>query len=276
MQPLNYNNSKSFFRQMEWVYVQGGIIGYIWQPFCMIDRSYNISDHHMKEIESQSIIKEYLLFLDNKAFPCVGARAALARQHLKCMVAEHMACPIDDLAILQFLYDFVDEFRNSKKTFHSASIIFKEPKVVNEEIFDELMWKRLQALSDLDGRNYEFDKRVDKDPSSVHFSFSLKEEAFFLIGLHPASSRKARKFKYPTLAFNPHAQFEKLKETKSYEMMKGIVRKRDIAFSGSVNPMLEDFGNRSEVYQYSGRKYDNQWQCPLSTTHATIKYNSST
>jgi FPC/CPF motif-containing protein YcgG len=229
----------------------------------------------MIENESEIIIKEYLAFLNNKAFPCVGAKAALARQQIKCMVADHMACPKDDLAILLLLYDFVDDYRKSKKTFHSATIIFKGPALLNEEMFDELMWKRLQALANLDERNYDYDKRVNADPSSVNFSFSLKEEAFFIIGLHPASSRQARQFKYPTLAFNPHAQFEKLKETNSYEMIKNVVRKRDIAYSGSVNPMLQDFGKSSEAFQYSGRNYGDQWQCPLNITHAKIKHNSS-
>lgn len=36
-----------------------------------------------------------------------------------------------------------------------------------------------------------------------------------------------------------------------------------MAYSGSINPMLEDFGTSSEVYQYSGRKYDAEWRCPL-------------
>ncbi|HLA58060.1 MAG TPA: guanitoxin biosynthesis heme-dependent pre-guanitoxin N-hydroxylase GntA [Puia sp.] len=229
----------------------------------------------MIEIESQNIIQEYLGFLHNKEFPCVGARAALAGQHIKCMVANHMACPKDDMAILQFLYDFVDDYRHSKEIFHSVAIVFKDPERLTEESFDELLWIRLQALADLDKRNYDYDKRVNADPSSVNFSFSLKEEAFFIIGLHPASSRPARQFKYPTLVFNPHAQFEKLKQSNSYETMKAVIRKRDIAFSGSVNPMLNDFGKSSEASQYSGRNYDNNWQCPLNTKHATINDNTS-
>jgi hypothetical protein len=42
------------------------------------------------------------------------------------------------------------------------------------------------------------------------------------------------------------------------------VRKRDIAYSGSINPMLNDFGNASEVYQYSGKQYTSDWVCPFS------------
>ncbi len=58
--------------------------------------------------------------------------------------------------------------------------------------------------------------------------------------------------------------------------MKNAIRKRDVAFSGSVNPMLEDFGKTSEVYQYSGRNYDSNWQCPLKITHATTNDNTTT
>ncbi len=61
-----------------------------------------------------------------------------------------------------------------------------------------------------------------------------------------------------------------------YDMMKNAVRKRDVAYSGSVNPMLKDFGKASEVFQYSGRKYDENWQCPLKIHHAQIEDNTST
>ncbi len=230
----------------------------------------------MVQIKTPAIIEEYLTFLKNKEFPCVAARTAAIKQQIICMVADNMMCPKDDNTILQFLYAFVDEYRNSKEFYHSAAIIFRTPEFKNEEIFDEFLWQRLQALADFDAKNYGYDKRVDPDPSSENFSFSLKEEAFFIIGLHASSSRITRRFRYPTLVFNPHQQFEKLRELHRYEKMKKIVRKRDIAYSGSVNPMLADFGDASEVYQYSGRKYDDTWQCPLKVNHAELKNNTTT
>jgi uncharacterized protein len=229
----------------------------------------------MKE-GGNDIIATYLGFLNNKAFPCVGAKAALAKQQVKCMVAGDMRCPIDDRSILQFLYDFVDEYRLSNGIFYSAAIIFEEPVTLTEDVFDELLWKRLQALANLDAEKHLYDKRVDADPSSANFSFSIKEEAFFIVGLHPASSRASRQFKYPTLVFNPHAQFEKLKQTNKYQLIRNVARKRDIAYSGSVNPMLDDFGNSSEAFQYSGRRYDDQWKCPLYINHSTDEHNSTT
>jgi len=221
------------------------------------------------KIDKQEIIAEYISFLDKKEFPCIAAKAALARKNVKCMVVSHMACPNDDTEILQFLYNFVEEYRNSKDFYHSAATIFAGPQIYNEEMFESLLWQRLQAIQKLDAKNYNYDNRVDADPTSAKFSFSIKEEAFYIIGLHPASSRKARQFKYPALVFNPHDQFEHLKTISKFDNMKKSVRKRDIALSGSINPMLKDFGKASEVFQYSGKKYDESWECPLKINRSS-------
>jgi FPC/CPF motif-containing protein YcgG len=220
-----------------------------------------------------NFIEEYLSFLEAKDFPCIAAKAAHEKHLIKCIVAGNMACPKDDKAILLFLYDFVDAYRSSHEMYNSAAIIFTGPQIMSEEMFDALLWQRLQALEILDAKNYTYDNRVEADPVSAKFSFSIKEEAFYIIGLHPESSRQARRFIHPTLVFNPHAQFEKLRASSKYDAMKSTVRKRDIAFSGSVNPMLQDFGDASEAFQYSGRKYDDRWECPLKITHATTKHN---
>ncbi|MCW3094139.1 MAG: hypothetical protein JWP81_5208 [Ferruginibacter sp.] len=227
----------------------------------------------MTEINDGVIIEEYKSFLKDKNFPCIAAKAALAKKQVQCRVAHNMACPMDDGAILQWLYDFVDLYRSSRQSFHSLAIIFKGPLTRNEADFDGLMWRRLQALRDLDNKLYPYDERVDADPKSARFSFSLKEEGFFIIALHPGSNRAARQFKYPALVFNPHAEFEKLREANRYENMKTVVRKRDLLFSGSTNPMLKNFGEESEVYQYSGRIYDSRWKCPLKNNDATDEHH---
>jgi FPC/CPF motif-containing protein YcgG len=213
------------------------------------------SDKHM--------IDRYFDFLNKKEYPCIAAKAAISKGHVRCFVTAHMACPADDLAILEFLYAFVDEYRTSRDPFHSAAIIFAQPVGINEDCFEQYLWQRLNNLMYIDRKHYEHDTRVDSDPSSPNFCFSLKEEAFFIIGLHPGSSRKSRQFAYPTLVFNPHAEFEKLRNLNRYARMKDVVRSRDIAYSGSVNPMLDDYGSKSEVVQYSGRRQPPDWVCPL-------------
>jgi uncharacterized protein len=229
----------------------------------------------MIESVSDTIIEEYLNFIRDKEFPCIAAKAAVSENQIHAMVADHLACPKDDDSILQFLFQFVDIYRASKTNYHSAVIIFKGPEKCEEEMFDAMLWKRLQAISDLDARQFHWDSRVENDVTSPDFSFSIKEEAFYVIGLHPGSNRKSRQFNYPALVFNPHEQFERLRATDKYVSMKEAIRKRDIKLSGSVNPMLSDFGESSEVFQYSGRQYDNDWKCPFISKHETTKHHSS-
>ena len=221
------------------------------------------------------MIAEFRRFINDETYPCVAARAAMARWNIPCVVAGHMACPHDDRKILAFLYDFIKQYRKAPAHLHSATVIFQQPRNAGVETFDTLLWQRLQALSTLDASKFPYDRRVKADPSDANFSFSLGEEAFFIIGLHPASERPARRFRFPALVFNPHAQFELMRKENRYEKMKQIVRKRDKLYSGSINPMLADFGEASEVFQYSGRQYDGEWTCPLRIMHDTTDDNSS-
>lgn len=228
----------------------------------------------MKQASNEAYIEEYKSFIYRKEYPCIAAKAAMQKQQVRVLVADHMACPKDDRAILDFLYNFVDEYRSSQNFFHSAAIIFKGPEQIeNEEVFESLLWQRLQCLADMGAKEYAYDKRVSSDPASKDFSFSIKEEAFYIIGLHPQSNRAARRFTYPALVFNPHQQFDELRKTDRYDKMKKIVRRLDTAFSGSVNPMLKDFGNAPEVIQYSGRQLDNSWQCPLKINNQLLSEN---
>lgn len=226
-------------------------------------------------MRTNTIREEWTSFVDNRDFPCVAAKAALTRQQQHVFIAGHMACPRNDKDILNFIYDFVDLYRKSDSLFHSVVVVFEQPDIQDEEIFSRFFWQRLQALSDLDAQEYDYDGRVSADPQSEKFSFSLKEEAFFIVGMHPASAREARRFAYPAIVFNPHAQFEQLRSAGQYEKMKNIIRKRDIALEGSINPMLEDFGASTEAFQYTGQVLDKNWKCPLRTNHGEAHYNQS-
>ena len=83
---------------------------------------------------------------------------------------------------------------------------------------------------------------VSREPESPDFSFSVGGIAYFVVGLHPGASRAARRFCRPALVFNPHEQFERLRSDGRYYAMQSIIREREIARHGSINPMLSDFG----------------------------------
>lgn len=223
----------------------------------------------LEKTEQPGVVEEsYHDFINQKDFPCIAAKAAISKNQVRIFVCDHIACPKDDYAITKFIHDFVEEYQKDRKLYSSAVVIFKEPHSCSEEEFDALMWQRLQSISDIDAMQYPWNQKISRDPESPQFSFCIKEEPLYIVGLHPGSHRESRHFQYPAIVFNPHDQFQKLRDANKYAAMKNAVRKRDEKFSGNVNPMLADFGEESEVYQYSGRVYDKDWECPFKSNHA--------
>ncbi len=148
----------------------------------------------------------------------------------------------------------------SKRTLATFVAIFRQPCSPSEMEFEKLLWLQLQRLDEISARNFRWDKSVVSDPTQPRFSFSFAGRAFYIVGLHGNSSRVARRFTWPALVFNPHAQFEKLRHDGKWLRMRNAIRQRDLALQGSINPMLADFGEISEARQYSGRLVDDNWQ----------------
>ena len=73
----------------------------------------------------------------------------------------------------------------------------------------------------------------------------------------------ARQSPFPAIVFNLHWQFEKLREMGNYQVVRDRIRQRDEELQGTINPMMEDFGEGSEAKQYSGRKVGKEWKCPF-------------
>lgn len=203
-------------------------------------------------------------------FPCVGAKSALARGTLKTLVCHSLASNWDDVRIHQELMSWAGEYRADPTGLRSLAVVFAAPLQLDEQTFETLMWERIQSFTDKDhwlGQPY--DHRVSADPDDPHFSLSFGGEAFFVVGLHPAASRPARRFPRPTLVFNLHAQFEQLRDEGKYERMRTKILERDEVLAGSLNPMLARHGEASEARQYSGRRVDDDWKCPFSDKRAT-------
>ncbi|WP_101927272.1 MULTISPECIES: guanitoxin biosynthesis heme-dependent pre-guanitoxin N-hydroxylase GntA [Luteimonas] len=200
-------------------------------------------------------------------WPCVGSKAALAKDALEPHVFGRMGDRINDAPLLEGLARFarkIEQEPDDSKTVHSFVAIFEGPRDTDESRFEAMLWSQLQRLHDLDikgGTRWAPD--VSRDPDDPHFSLSLAGHAFFVIGLHPGASRIARQFDTPVLVFNSHQQFEKLREDGRYQKMQVATRERDIALQGSINPNLADFGAAAETRQYSGRKTGADWVCPF-------------
>lgn len=179
-------------------------------------------------------------------FPCVGAKSALARGTLKALVGHSLTSAWDDVRIHSELLDWASAFRDDPQGLRSLAVVFDGPDDLTEEQFERAMWDRLQSLADKDQwRGQPYDSRVSADPDDPHFSLSFGGEAFFVVGLHPRASRPARRFPRPTLVFNLHQQFERLREEGRYERMRERILERDLELAGTPNPMLARHGETS-------------------------------
>lgn len=207
------------------------------------------------------LLQDHILAQD---FPCVGAKAALAKGNLQILACRSIESGWDDLRIHDGLLEWASAYRAEPTLFRSFAVVFEDRGTLNEAAFEEALWQRIQSLSDKDvWRGQDYDARVSADPADPHFSLSFGGEAFFVIGLHPAASRLARRFPRPAIIFNLHDQFERLRDAGKYEAMREKIMVRDEQIAGSRNPMLTRHGEASEAGQYSGRQVDDEWQCPF-------------
>ncbi len=208
--------------------------------------------------------------VEDRAFPCVGAKSAIARGTLDVLACSRIDSAWDDVRIHDGLMHFAEAYRRDRTMYRSFAVVFDGPDDLSETAFEQALWKRVQSLSDKDvWRGQDYDTRVSADPDNPHFSLSFGGEAFFIVGLHPNASRPARRFDRPTLVFNLHDQFERLRAEGKYETMREKILVRDEALAGTRNPMLARHGALSEARQYSGRVVDERWACPFHYSGAT-------
>lgn len=211
--------------------------------------------------------ERFLAFLGDNAYPCVGAKSALAHGSIETHEFGAMGERDNDQAIADGLSQFVDMIEanvNDSVIVHSYVAIFRGPFNMNEHRFETFMWSQLWRIHKLDvsAGNLPADD-VSNDTESSRFSLSISGHPFFLIGLHPNASRLARRFSHPVMVFNSHRQFERLRDDGRFEKMQAATRSREIELQGSINPNLANFGEASEARQYSGREVEADWQCPF-------------
>ncbi len=203
-------------------------------------------------------------FVGDRAFPCVGAKAALNRDGMRFVVARDFRSAWDDLRILPALLNLASGYRADPALFQSLVVLFESGAPKDEQRYEQHLWQRLQSLTDKDQwLGQAPDPRVAHDPDDPHFAMSFGGEAFFVVGLHPRASRPARRFEAPAMVFNLHDQFEALRAAGRYDKLRATILDRDLAVAGSLNPMLSPHGSVSAARQYSGRAVEDGWRCPF-------------
>lgn len=207
--------------------------------------------------------------IDSDSFACVAGKTALLRSTIVHHHFGELAAAQTTEALYPLLVDFARNKDEVDPLLASFAATFDASGPVDEGEFERLLWDQLQALHDIDVTRYPWSPLVDPDPSSRRFGFSVGEHPFFVVGLHPGASRVSRRFPLPTLVFNSHVQFERLKANGGYQRIQREVRRREIALQGAINPNLADFGEDSEARQYSGMAVADAWVCPFDPKVST-------
>ncbi len=205
--------------------------------------------------------KAFRKFIVDKNHPCIMAHSVHQTQGLFLRSYPDFDTQSTARQLVTDIKEYIQQYDFGDNKFASFIAVFPEVSFKDEKSFEQALWQLLNQIHQVDNANW--DSSVSADPASNNFSFSIAGRAFYIVGMHPRSSRKARQAPYVSIAFNLHAQFEKLREMGSYEVVKKRIRKRDKAFQGSINPVLADFGDASEARQYSGRKTEKNWKCPF-------------
>lgn len=197
-------------------------------------------------------------------YPCLGARSVFRRDAVTTVVLDDLTdtAPGGSLDLLgDALRSYVEEV-DAAGDLVSFVACFRGPGGMGEPEFESALWRALQHLHDHD--DHPWADGVAADPDNPHFAFSLAGTAFFVVGLHPGASRVARRAPVPTLVFNLHEQFDRLRADGRFERMRDTIRRRDTELQGEPNPMAVDHGVTSEARQYSGRAVPDSWSPPFT------------
>ncbi|MFN2464565.1 MAG: guanitoxin biosynthesis heme-dependent pre-guanitoxin N-hydroxylase GntA [Candidatus Dormibacteria bacterium] len=195
------------------------------------------------------------------AFACVGARAAVSRGSYRVGMFGDLGSPESGFRLAQGLHRFSSDPEREESDFFTYAAFFTGPVGMDEVGFEDALWRQLRMLHQHD--DSDWDPAVSANPTDPDFSFSFAGHAYFIVGLHAASSRWSRRFAWPTLVFNPHAQFDDLRADGRMSRWQEVIRGADAELQGAPNPNLSDFGELPEARQYSGRRNSKDWKCPF-------------
>lgn len=213
-------------------------------PFCEVDETFRA-------------------FVNDDRFACLGAKASVATGKYRLGIYAKLATTDATAGLTRDLFTFSQEQESMQSDFTTFVAVFVRSHPASALSFERALWKQLQLLHDEDRLHHAWDARVSADPYDRKFSFSFGGKAFFVVGLHPLSPRKSRRFRWPALVFNAHHQFDNLRSKGQFVRLRDTIRSRELRLQGDINAEVADFGERSEARQYSGRRTEDGWRCPF-------------
>ena len=211
------------------------------------------------ELFTSAVIGAFRGFVLNPTFVCVGAKAAVNHETYRLGVYDRLASPEATAGLSRDLYEFLHEIGSEDHEFTTFIATFREPTDLEEIEFEKQLWEHSRCCTTAmplctTGIRPSAVTRTTRTSRSASPATPASSSA-----CTRAARGCARHFPWPTLVFNPHAQFERLREAGKFEKMKEVVRQREEELEGSVSPVSADFGADTEAKQYAGREVEPEW-----------------
>ena len=213
------------------------------------------------DITLEYVKKHYKDFILHENHPCIMAKSLFRMENYTLNIYKDLNSKESLQEVVEDLKKYIQSYDFESTSFESFLAVFPHNHYHDEVNFENALWKALQTIHDVDDSIW--DPTVSDDPENPLFSFSVGGKAFYIVGMHPESSRVARRAPFTTIVFNLHHQFEKLREMGTYHTVRDTIRKNDEQLQGSINPVLRDHGTDTETKQYSGRQVEENWKCPF-------------
>lgn len=227
-----------------------------------------LNSSSMLGIESsnrEKIHGEIRALILQKNYPCVAAIQSVTQKEYIVATYGQFGSGTHWPQLRADLLQYLTEQRSAQSPYLSFWAVFTSPYPIpdNEIQFEEKLWHELSLLSSEEDRSVDWSEKDSSDPNDRTFCLSLHGDKLFVVGLHPQSSRVARRFSRPAMVFNAMSQFEQFENGGTYKAMVATIRRRELKLQGSINPMVLAHGDVWESIQYSGREVPDSWKCPF-------------
>lgn len=195
------------------------------------------------------------------SYPCIPAVKSFVQGQYLVGTYENYGSGMSAAQMARDLRFYRRRQKSTSSPFLSFWAVYNHDVALDEKENERRLWAELSYLSAHDPKPWA--PGHSSDPSNPRFCFSFDEEAFFVVALHPHSSRFARRFPRPAIVFNLMSQFDDLIKTGRYAAVVKGNRQRELKFQGHLNPMVERYGDKWEAIQFSGRSNSPDWTCPF-------------
>jgi uncharacterized protein len=181
------------------------------------------------------------------SFPCLGGTGLVRAGEYCFAVYDQLG---DPSAFGQQAVDMRHYFKSRPIDTHPFAAFvaaYIAPSTQTDDVFEACMWAQLEGLQSCQEHGGQGSiSLVDHDDPGFVFG----DREFFVVGMHPGSSRFARRFPWPLLVFNALSHAHEMQKRGKHASMSRKVLARDRNLQGSDNPSL----HAPQRLQFSGRE----------------------